>query len=163
MERKRRRASAALGAVAAVLVVAPPAWGHETGVKWIKLTPGTSSSARSVEYGHTSHKLTIIAYFGGVRKTRLYLDRLVFKYRSVDPRCIFGGKAWVWNSSLQVTYDADRSRTYCSSGSYKLPIGRTFYGGQSNGKASVTVQKNSADGYSSASQSHRSNVVFYVP
>ena len=168
MERKRRAtltAAAAVTATALAFAAAPTATAHETSVRWVTLTPGTSSSARTVgPYSHISHNLTMYAYFGRVTRTSLYLDRITFKYTNIDPRCIFGGRAYIWNSSLQLTKDAGRSRTYCSGiQTFTVQVDRTFYGGQSNGRASVTVQKNSADAYWDAAQSHRSNVVFYVP
>jgi hypothetical protein len=166
MDPKRFACSAALVAAitALALATASASAAHETRLRWITLTPGTSSSARTVgPYSHASHNLTMYAYFGRVTNTRLYLDKIIFKYATVDRRCIFGGRAYIWNSSLQLTLNADRSRTYCRMSSYTLQVDRTFYRGQSNGKASVSVQKNSADAYWDASQSHRSNVVFYVP
>jgi hypothetical protein len=161
---KRLAALTALVALAA----APVARGHDSDVRWVKLTPGTSSSARSVYYRHGSgtHRLTVIAYFGRVTRTTLFLDRFTFRYTRVDPRCFHGGKAFVWNSSTQLALRADEGRTYCRAQSFRLPIRRTFRGGRPNGRASVTLQKVTLDSYwctDLACSAHRSNVVFYVP
>lgn len=152
---------AAIGALA--LGTASTSAAHETSVRWVQLNPGTSSSAYTLSYTHGSHSLTMYAYFGSVTTTRIYLDRLTFRYTNVDPQCIFGGRAYIWNSSLQLTLNADRDRTYCGTSYYTLQVDRNFYGGQSNGRASVTVQKNSVDAYWTEGQAHHSKAVFYVP
>jgi hypothetical protein len=158
-----------LAALIALLAAAVPATAqaHDSRVRWIELTPGTSSSVRSLTFNHGSgtHRMTVIAYFGRVTRTRLFLDHFTFRYTHVDPRCFHGGKAFVWNSNAQLALRADEGRTYCRNRSFRLPIRRTFRGGQSNGKASVALQKVTLGSYwctDLACSAHRSNVVFYV-
>ena len=155
-----------LAALAAV--AAPASQAHDSKIRWVKLSPGTSSSAYSVRFDHglPTHRLTVIAYFGRVTRTTAFLDHFTFNYTRVDPRCFHGGKAFVWNSNAQRTYRADEGRTYCRARSFRLPIRRTFRGGRPNGRLSVTLQKVSLDSYwctDLACSAHRSNVVFYVP
>jgi hypothetical protein len=166
---KRRVGSIAVGFIGAIIVsallAAPVASAHPSGVHWVKLTAGTSSSVRSTSFGHGTHTLTMIAYFGRVTSTSAYLDHVTFKYSAIDS-CVHGGKVYVWNSNLQLTYTGDGSATYCSASSWTRQVDRTFYRGQTNGKASVAVEKNSLDSYwctPVACGAHRSSAVFYVP
>ncbi len=83
--------------------------------------------------------------------------------------CVHGGRLWVWNSNLQLSYTGDGGNTYCITSATKTwarQIDRRFSGGGPNGKVAVTVEKNSLDSYWCTPRgcgAHRSRAVFYVP
>jgi hypothetical protein len=164
MERSRHWpiAAALLAAVTATLVVALPASAHNP-VHWKTLTPGTSSSVRSTSYDHGTFKITIIAYFGRVRRTSAYLDHVTFK--TCPDVSINGGLMFAYNNSVTYRYTADSTRTYFGCGYFTQQVDRTFYGGYSNGNVAITVEKRNIDPYCSmvACDMHTSYAVFYVP
>jgi hypothetical protein len=158
----RRAAAALLVAVAAALVVAFPATAHNP-VHWVKLTPGTSSSARSTSYDHGSFTIKMVAYFGRVRRTSAYLDHVTFT--TCPDVSINGGLFFAYNSNSDSgRKTADSGRTYFSCGSFTQQVDRTFTGGYSNGNVAITVEKRNIDPYCSmvACDMHTSYAVFYV-
>jgi hypothetical protein len=115
---------------------------HGSDVHWITLTPGTSSSVRQTTFtGHSGFDLRVTAYLGTVNRRCAFLRYVNFYIYNLQPGGMGGGVAHVWNSSTQVTYDADRSAAYYSAATYRLGVSRWFCGGQSNGDASVTIEK----------------------
>lgn len=167
--RLRHRCLRSVPAVAAALValaVAAPASADVSPIHWKTLTPGTSSSVRSTTYNHGAFKMTLIAYFGQVTSRSLFLDKLTFKYTMSNDYCIFGGKVYVWNSGLQLTYAGDEGVVKCNNSSYTRQVDRWFVGGQTNGKAFVAVEKNVLENYwctPRACAAHRLRAAFYVP
>jgi hypothetical protein len=137
---------------------------HGTSVHWITLTPNTSSSVRQTTFtGHSGFDLRVTAYFGTVNRRCAFLRYANFYIYNLQAGGMGGGVAHVWNSSTQVTYDADRSVVYYSPSTYRLGVSRWFCGGQSNGDASVTIEKKNIAGCWSSCIGHNSRMVFYVP
>ena len=127
------------------------------------LTAGTSSSVRSTTIDHGTFAITFIAYFGRVTRTSAYLDHVTFK--TCPDRSIMGWLMFAYNSRASYRYTADSGRTYFSCGSFTQQVDHTFYGGQANGRALVTVEKRNADPGCSqvACEQHYSRVWYYVP
>ena len=164
MERTRHWAAlaAVVAAVTAALALPLSAAAHNP-VHSIKLTPGTSSSARSTSYDHGTFSIRMTAYFGRVTQTSAYLDHVTF-YTCPDIS-INGGLMFAYNNSVTYRYVADSSRTYFSCGYFTQQVDRTFYHGYSNGNVAITVEKRNIDPYCSmtACDMHSSYAVFYVP
>ncbi len=137
---------------------------HGSSVHWITLAPNTSSSARQTTFPtHSGFDLRVTAYFGTVNRRCAFLRYVNFYIYNLQAGGMGGGVAHVWNSSTQVTYDADRSVVYYSARTYRLGVSRWFCGGQSNGDASVTIEKKNIAGCWSSCIGHNSKMVFYVP
>jgi hypothetical protein len=137
---------------------------HNSDVHWIRLTPGTSSSVRQTTFtGHSGFDLRVTAYFGTVNKRCAFLRYVNFYIYNLQPGGMGGGVAHVWNSSTQVTYDADRSAAYYSPATYRLGVSRWFCGGQPSGNASVTIEKKNIALCWYSCTGHNSRMVFYVP
>jgi hypothetical protein len=150
--------------VSASLALAAPAGAHGVGVHWVTLTPGTSSSVRSTTFtGHSGFQLEVTAHFGQVTNGSAFLDYVDFRVYNIQVMGISGGQAYVWNSATQLTYEADRAETYYSAATYRLNVSRWFIGGQGNGQASVTIEKDNVAWAGTDAVGHRSPVTFYVP
>jgi hypothetical protein len=159
-----RWAAVLLVAATAALVLALPAQAHDP-VHWKTLTPGTSSSVRSTSYDHGTFKIEMIAYFGRVRRTSAYLNKVTFKTCPDSGSVVQGWLMFAYNNSVTYRYNADSSRYYYSCGSFTQQVDRTFTGGYSNGNVAITVEKRNIDPYCSmvACDAHKSYAVFYVP
>ena len=138
---------------------------HGTSVHWITLAPGTSSSVRQATFKrHSGFDLRVTAYFGTVNRRCAFLRYINFYIYNIQPGGMGGGKAHVWNSNTQITYDADWGRVYYSPATYRLGVSRWYCGGQSNGNASVAVEKDNVAGcWDPECVWHRSKMIFYVP
>jgi hypothetical protein len=155
----------AIAAAVASLAIPSAAAAHPTGVHWITLTPGTSSSVRQTTFtGHSGFRLRETAYFGAVNRRCAFLDHINFYVYNIQPGGISGGKAYVWNSNGQFTYNADWGTLYTFPVTHRLGVSRWFCGGQSDGDASVSVEKDHVAGcFPQSCAWHRSKAVYYVP
>jgi hypothetical protein len=161
------RLSVPLALVGAVLllVLSGSASGHVIPqVHSITLTPGTSSSVRQTTFtSHSGFKLRETAYFGTVNRTCAFLRYINFYIYDIQPGGMGGGRAHVWNSNTQLTYGADAGRIYYSPATYRLGVSRWFCGGQSNGNASVAVEKDNIASCWDDCAWHRSSAIYRVP
>jgi hypothetical protein len=154
-----------LGAiVAANLVLAFPAAAHEVGPHQITLTPGTSGTSYTTVFtGHQGFRLRLFANFGQITNGSLFLQSVDFELEEVQ-NDISGGRAYIWNSSSQLTYDADRAYYYTGPYSFHLEVNQWFVGGYGpNNTAAVTIEKDNVAWIGTEPVGHRSQVTFYVP
>ena len=136
---------------------------HLGSIHWVKLAPNTSSSVRQTTFaGHSGFDLRVTASFRAVNRRCAFLDHVNFYIYNLQPGGMGGGVAHVWNSSTQVTYDADRSVVYYSPATYRLGVSRWFCGGQSSGNASITIEKKKIAGCWSSCAGHNSGTVDYA-
>jgi hypothetical protein len=148
------------------LALASGAWGHTAGPHKVTLTPGTSSSVRQTTFtGHSGFDLRVTAYFGTVNKHCAFLRYMTFYIYNIQPNGMGGGKAHLWNTSVQLNYNADAGRQYYSPATYRLDVSRWFCGGYGSADhAAVTLEKeNIALCWWNTCAWHRSQATFYVP
>ena len=112
-------------------------------------------------------------HWGVITATKAHVKYVKFLYYKPSAGYIMGGRAAAYNAGGYVNDSyADRNKAYTRAsptnsyaGSWTFPVNRTFYGGQTNGRIVVNVDKHTQLGsYVTGDECHgHYTVVYYVP